>query len=172
MIFKLPKRISQYPDDFAVRTPINELLCKIAKFSSGLYLYNKVGDQIAQAMFEDNVGYLSVSSSQPAFPGSVKMVFAGPGKFVFPIGEISKEDEKLLANLKGKRNVPILSLRGDPLQYSYDIYDGNFAFANVVPSSTEQDFYSVRVNGGSNVLLTILIALGIDYYNHYQPTKK
>jgi len=166
MIFKLPKHISQYPDDFAVRTPINELLCKIAKFNGGFYLYNKVGEQIAQAMFEQNVGYLSISTSKPAFPGAIKMVLTGPGTFIFPLGEVAKEDEKLLPHLKGKRDVARISLRGDPIGYSYDVYDGNFAFANVVPSSTEKDVYMLRINGGdSNILKALLVVLGIDYYN-------
>jgi hypothetical protein len=173
MIFKLPMHISQYPDDYAVRTPIREVICKIAVFNGGMYLYNKTGNQIAQAMFESNVGYLSISTTKPSFPGSIKIVMAAPGSFLFPIGEISKEDEKLLPNLKGKKNVPHISLRGDPLSYSYDIYDGNFAFANIVPSSAEKDFYMMRINGkDSNVLNALLIALAVDYFNHIAPTKK
>lgn len=170
MIVKLLKQVYKSPDDFAVRTPINELICKIAKFSGGYYLYNKLGDQIAQIIFEDNAAYLSVSGTVPVFPGSIKMVY-NAGQFYFPAITLDRNDEQFLANIKNKKAPDNFSLRGDITGYSYDLYIDNVVYANVVPSSTEKDYYLVRINKDYNIFKGLLVVLAIDYFIN-QPIKK
>lgn len=165
MIIKMLKRAYSSPDDYAVRTPINELICKVAHFTGGYYLYNKVGDQIAQIMLESNTAYLSLPSAVPSFPGATKLVYCAPGEFVFAPMDIARGDEQLSASLKSNKTKEDYSLRGDPAGYSYDIYNGNKVYANVVPSSTEKDYYLIRTDNEANVLKMIMISLALDYFS-------
>ncbi|MDD3947787.1 MAG: hypothetical protein PHI19_08120 [Clostridia bacterium] len=164
MIIKLLKKVYESPDDFAVRTPINELVCKIAHFHGGYYLYNKMGDQIAQIILESNTAYLSISGTVPVYPASIKMVYTGHGSFVFSSDYLERDDEQYLSNIKGKKAADVFNLRGDTLDYSYDLYNGNKIYANIVPSSTEKDYYLIRTSNEANILKTILIALAIDFF--------
>lgn len=171
MIIKLLKQIYKSPDDYAVKTPINELICKIAHFSGGYYLYNKKGDQVGQIMLENNVAYLSVPASVPTYPATIKVMYNPQSGFSFPSNEIERGDEQFLDKIKGKTATEVISLRGDTAGYSYDIYSGNVAVVNVVPSATEQDYYSIRINKDFNVLKGILIVLAIDFFVSYTPAK-
>lgn len=171
MIIKLLKQLYKSPDDYAVKTPINELICKIAHFSGGYYLYNKNGDQIGQIMFENNIAYLSVPASAPVYPAAIKVVYNPQSGFSFPVNEIERGDEQFIGNIKGKNTAEAFSLRGDTAGYSYDIYSGNVAVVNVVPSATDPNYYSMRINKDYNVLKGILIALAIDFFVNNAPAK-
>ncbi|NLO63812.1 MAG: hypothetical protein GX095_01040 [Clostridiales bacterium] len=163
MVIKLLKKINKSPEDVAILSPINELICKVACLDGGYYLYNKTGDQIAQIIFEGNTAYLSVSSPVPVFPASIKMVYEG-GCFAFLPMEVAASDREIIANIKNKKDLELFSLRGDPAGYSYDVYLGNKVYSNVVPSSTDKKYYLMRLAKDANLLKALLISLAIDYY--------
>ena len=52
MIFRILKKLYGRAGDFALRTEMGDLICKAAYIKSGYYIYNKLGEQVAQLSFD------------------------------------------------------------------------------------------------------------------------
>ncbi len=161
MIFKIKKKIYEMRQDYTVKNAIGEVVCKIAMLPSGFYFYNKLGLQLAQVTFQDNAATLSIVKSNPTFPGAVKMKIMGQNDFKFVTNELEKGDEVFVKAVKGAK-ANKFSIWGKPSQYNFEIYDGSYVVASVVPVMGEPNFYQIRTTESTNILYVLMICLAAE----------
>ncbi len=161
MIFRILKDLDSLPGDFALRSEFGDTVCKTAYLNSGYYIYNKVGMQLAQLVFNGNTALMSVAAPTPSYPGVIRMTMVGKDSFIFDNNILEKGDEEFVKNVKGKpaRN---FSIWGKPSEYGYDIYDGSVIIANVIPYPTDDAVYQVRVHEDANILYVLMICLAAE----------
>lgn len=162
MIFRILKKLYGRAGDFALRTEMGDMLCKAAYLSSGYYIYNKLGDQVAQLSFEGKrLQTMAIATPNPVYPGAVKMVCNGKDNFSFFTNVIDKGDDQYIKNVKGKQSFNF-SIWGKPSEYGYDIYDGKDLVANVIPLPQDEEVYQVRIHEKGNLFYIFMICLATE----------
>ncbi|MFA5450275.1 MAG: hypothetical protein WC292_07575 [Clostridia bacterium] len=165
MIFKIKKGLYNTPDDYAVRSEVGEVFCKIARLKKGYYLYNKLGEQIAQVTFDKNTASLNIARRAGNSMDTTKLVRTASDNFSFVTNEVAKEDTPYLDNLRGQSS-ETLSIWGDTATYNYDIFNGSKVAANIVPSTTEPTEYTVKMGETGNLIKIIMVAIAAERLNN------
>lgn len=161
MIFRILKKLYGRAGDFALRTELGDMICKSAYLSSGYYIYNKFGDQVAQLSFEGNVATMAIATPNPVYPGAIRMVMNGKDNFSFYSNVIEKGDDAFIKNVKGKQSYNF-SIWGKPSEYGYDIYDGSDLIANVIPFPQDEEVYQVKIHEKGNLFYVFMICLATE----------
>ncbi len=161
MIFRILKKLYGRAGDFALRSEMGDMLCKAAYLSSGYYIYNKLGDQVAQLSFEGNTANMAIATPNPVYPGAIKLVCAGKDSFYFTDNVIEKGDDAFIKNVKGNQKHNF-SIWGKPSEYGFDIYDGKDVVANVIPYPQDEEVYQIRVHEKANVFYIFMICLAVE----------
>ncbi len=161
MIFRVLKKLYGRAGDFALRSEMGDMLCKAAYLSSGYYIYNKYGEQIAQLAFNGNTASMSIATPNPVYPGAITMVCGGKDNFYFTNNVIEKGDDAFIKNVKGKQSYNF-SIWGKPSAYGYDIYDGSDLVANVIPYPQDEEVYQIRVHEKGNLFYIFMICLAAE----------
>ena len=160
MILKLKKDIFRSKSDYAVKNAIGEMICKVAILNRGYYIYNKLGQQVAQITFHKNTASMSIVKKEPSFPGAYKITMISEDKFNFSYGEVEKGGEAYN-----------FSLWGTPSEHSFDIFSDSTLLANVVPDSSDINSYKIRTSDNCNVLYVLMIAFAVEKLR-YDPQSK
>lgn len=170
MILKLKKDIFRSKSDYAVKNAIGEMICKVAILNRGYYIYNKLGQQVAQITFHKNTASMSIVKKEPSFPGAYKITMISEDKFNFSYGEVEKGDEAYFGAVKGGEAYNF-SLWGTPSEHSFDIFSDSTLLANVVPDSSDINSYKIRTSDNCNVLYVLMIAFAVEKLR-YDPQSK
>lgn len=163
MVFTIKKNMYTFNKDYAVKNLFNELVCKIARVKNGYYIYNKLGNQIAQLVFsKDASAQISIVRTEPMYPGAIKIQMIDPNHFTFYNNVTEKGDEDFLKNVKGQKTPNKFSIWGKPSQYNYDIYDGSNMVASVITNPNDDSEYKIKTTPYSNILYIIMICISIE----------
>lgn len=170
MILKLKKDIFLSKTDYAVKNAIGETICKIAVLNRGYYIYNKLGQQVAQITFDKNTASMSIVKKEPSFPGAYKVAMVGEDKFIFSYGETEKGDEAFFSAVKGGEAYNF-TIWGKPSERSYDIFSDATLLANVVPDTHDANGFKIRTADNCNILYVLMIAFSLEKLR-YDPQSK
>ncbi len=164
MIYKIKKNLTEGQEDYAIVSGIGELLCKVAVMSNGYYLYNKVGAQIAQVKIEGNQSFMAIARQKPAWPATAILTKIAQDKFDISYLMPTPAEKEALETLEQK-DIANYTIWGKPSEYNYDLYYGSTKCANIVPSSTNQELYSINILDVGNALHIIMIALSAELFS-------
>ncbi len=163
MIFTIKKQMYKIENDYAVKNLFNELVCKIARVKNGYYIYNKLGNQIAQLVFsKDASAQISIVKSEPIYPGAIKIQMVDENNFRFFGNVIEPEDKDYVQNIQGSKKINDFSVWGKPSEYNYDIYDHSNMIASVISNPADFTEYKIKTTPYSNILQVIMICLAIE----------
>ncbi|HHX49064.1 MAG TPA: hypothetical protein GX709_01540 [Clostridiales bacterium] len=163
MIFTIKKQMYKIDEDYPVKNLFGELVCKIARVKNGYYIYNKLGNQIAQLVFsKDASASLSIVKSEPTFPGAIKIQMIDENNFAFSGNVIEPEDKDYIQNIKGNKKPNNFSVWGKPIDYNYDIYDNSDMIASVITNPADFTEYKIKTTPYSNFLQVLMICLAIE----------
>ena len=163
MIFRVIKKLYGKAGDFALRSEMGDMICKAAYLSSGYYIYNKFGEQVAQLSFDDKekVATMAIATPNPVYPGAIRMACNGKDNFSFFANVIEKGDDQYIQNVKGKQSYNF-SIWGKPSEYGFDIYDDKDLVANVIPFPQDEEVYQVRIHEKGNLFYIFMICLAVE----------
>lgn len=163
MIFTIKKELFKSNNDYAIKNIFNELVCKIARVKNGYYIYNKLGNQIAQLVFFKNASaQISLVKTDPQYPGAITIQMLDEDNFRFLANTIEPGDDDFIKNIRGVQKTNNFSVWGKPSEYSYDIYDHSNMVASVINNPENASEYKIKTTPYSNILQVIMICLAIE----------
>lgn len=164
MAYQLRKEMYNTPYDFPVRSELNDMVCKIAKIKKGFYIYNKLGEEVAQVTFEKNVARMAIAHVHGSVPTVSTMMIGERNQFAFIRNVYEKADRPFVEKLRGE--LPNrFSVWGTPDAYTFDVYDGSELAGRFVPNPRDAGSYLMEVGPKANALQMIMIAIAAEKLN-------
>lgn len=165
MIFRIPKDLYAELDDASIFSAIGEFAFKIAKIKKGYFVYNRDAIQIAQIAFLPYEARITVADH-----GTLSLTRTKRATYydIQPM-KLEKEDEqyrKFQNKIDGE-----YAVIGSFAEMSFDVYYNSKCVMNVIPDSSDPNFFKVRINEGGNLIILTLIAIAVNKLNNDPESK-
>lgn len=165
MIFRIPKDLYAALDDASIFSAIGEFAFKIAKIKKGYFVYNRDAIQIAQIEFRPYEARITVADH-----GTLTLTRERRATN-YDIGplKLEKEDEQFRQfqhKIDGE-----YALIGSFAEMAFDVYFRAKCVMNVIPDSSDPNFFKVRINEGGNLIILTLIAIAVNKLNNDPESK-
>lgn len=167
MIFNIKKALFNEVEDYLIKPIEGNFEVRVAKLKKGYYLYDTIGGQVGQIMFEKGTAKI-VAPDSPSIVVSISS--SATNEYIVYDGIF--EDTKSVKNTSFKKvNTSEYMIYGKAKDYKYDIYEKKkdnkmpIVSANVINDMNSNDIYKIRILDAKNILKTLMICLAIDKLN-------
>ncbi|MFW5780826.1 MAG: hypothetical protein ACOCWI_05185 [Bacillota bacterium] len=161
MILRIKKELYKDENDFVIES--GEFYATVVKFIKSYAIYNNQDEQICQIEFKELLAKVIVAES-----AAINIVRRGQS---YIIDKAFIDDESITNPSTKKENKSKYFIYGKPLEYKYDIYEQTVGAkrpelaATVINDINDNQFYKIRISGGSNMLKLLAISLAIAKLN-------
>lgn len=160
MIFRIPKDLYSALSDASIFSAIGEFAFKIAKVKKGYFVYNRDAVQIAQIEFRPYEARITVADYGT-------LVLSRDRRTTYydiaPL-KLEKEDEQY-REFQNKINGEY-ALIGSFAEMAFDVYYEAKCVMNVIPDSSDDGYFKIRINEGGNLIILTLIAIAVNKLNN------
>ncbi|MDR2266121.1 MAG: hypothetical protein LBE09_00850 [Christensenellaceae bacterium] len=165
MIFKIRKKMYEIVNDYALTSCIGDTLFKVAHIRNGFYFYNTRGEQIAQLTFNRNEARISVPHVITNVPTIITVARDEIGNFYFSYDTNTPDDNAYISSVVPSNDGAELTIWGNLVKYSFDIYEGPSLSASVVPVLDDPAHYMIKLEEQANILQMVMMVIALETLN-------